>query len=229
MEPQIWFFRGLNIHDRLPSEVVEAIKNQGRIERWGHQAEIFHESAGGRVYIVLKGGVYVHDGTSAERVRLKQGDLFGALVPDDVVPDGVDPAFRRKLQAFDDTLLVSLDRTQFESMTGAHLTSVEARLGRLGNRRDYQVPVSPLLYSAPADRFAKLFLHLAEDQGQIEGKAATIDFPFHPEKIAPLIGVDSTYSKQLAEQFLRRGLIENSPKFITIPDMDALRQLLRIG
>ena len=62
IDPQFWFFRKLRLQERLPDEVVAALRTEGRLERWGHQAQIHHANGTDEVYVVLGGSVYVHDG-----------------------------------------------------------------------------------------------------------------------------------------------------------------------
>ena len=224
MQPQVWFFRGLTLHDRVPSHVLDALRTQGRVERWGHQAEIFHDATDQRVYVILQGGAYVHDPKVGQRVRLRAGDAFGGLAPDDILNETDDAAHRRKLYAFDDTLVASVPRGLFEDLTSPHLPTIEAQVGARFNRRTYAVPISPILYADPEARFAQVFLHLAQEHGQTQGGTAQLSFPYKPWKIAPLLGVDKPYSKALAQDFMRRGLIESSPQSILIPSVEALRE-----
>lgn len=224
MQPQVWFFRGLTLHDRIPQHVLASLQEQGRVERWGHQAEIFHDANDQRVYVILEGGAYVHDAVAGERVRLRTGDAFGGLAPDDVLDAQDDPELRRKLYAFDDTLLVSVPRGVFDSLTSPHLPALDASIGGPFKRQLYSVPISPLLYADPNARFAHVFLHLAQTQGETQDDSAQVPFPYKPWKIAPLLGVGKSYSKALADDFMRRGLIETTPSSIIIPSMQALIQ-----
>ena len=228
MTPSLWFFRALNLHERVPSPVLQALQSQGRLERWGHQAQIFCEQEPGRVYIVLRGGVFLHDGTPAQRVRLRAGDLFGALPhgPDEVLPAHADVSLRRQLRAFDDTTLVSLERADLQDLILPHLSHVEAAVGglrHLRRRRSYRVPLSPLLASSPTSRFARTIVHLAESEGRLDGDRGALDFPFEPHQISPLLGLDRQRSQAVADQLMRRGLIQNEPDRLVIPSMDALR------
>lgn len=224
--PSLWFFQKLDLHERLPAQVAQALRQQGRLERWGHNAEIFHEDEGGRVYIVLNGGVFIHDGSAAQRVKLGKGDAFGALnahAPEILGPDA-DPRLRRQLFAFDDTLLVSLERTVFQELIQPHLGQIEASLGRLRQKRTYRVPLSPLLYTNPTSRFARTLVHLIESQGQVVGQRGELEFPFDPHKIAPLLGVDRQRAQSVADTLIRRGLIENQPSKIITPSIDELKR-----
>lgn len=227
MSPTLWFFRDLQLNERLPAPVLETLKTKGRLERWGHNAQIFHDEDDGRVYMVLGGGVFIHDGTSAQRVKLRPGDAFGVLSTHsapEILPAGADPRLRRHLEAFDDTLLVSVERDVFQDLIQPHLGLIEASIGRLRQKRTYRVPISPLLYTTPTSRFARTMLHLIESQGRVEGDRGELEFPFEPHQIAPLLGVDKPRSQAVAEALMRRGVIQNEPTRILTPSLEELKR-----
>lgn len=227
LTPQLWFFRGLRLHERVPDAVLDAIREQGRVERWGHSAEIFHDPDSADVYVVLDGGVYVRDGATSDRMRLKRGDAFGGLgAPDEILDEGADIELRRDLlEAYDDTTLVAVERALFDEIASRHLGRNSANIRQLRGKTQLEVPLAPMLYTSPTRRFAKALLHLAETQGQIEGDRAAIDIPYRARPFANLVGLDATRLKAVIEQLRLRGALTFEGKKIAISSLTTLREL----
>ena len=229
LTPDVWFFRGLKLHERVPDAVLDEIQSRGRVERWGHNASIFHDPSSSDVYVVLGGSVYVRDGV-ADRLRLRQGDAFGSLgAPDEVLEEGADPQLRRDLlEAFDDTTIVAVERALFDDAVARHLGEQSASVRQRLRRTQVQVPLSPLLYTSPQRRLVKALLHLAETRGQIQGDRALIDVPFRARPFAGLVGLDTGRLGAVIEQLRLRGALTPGDQ-IEIPSMERLREMAQSG
>ena len=144
--PPIWFFRGLRLQDRLPFDVYERLRSEGRVERWGHHAQIHHAPGSGDVYVVLKGSVSIWKlpSSGGRAARLKPGDVFGALGAP------MDDVARPLVQAFDDTTLVAFEREQFNEQIARHIGTIKLSSKRLRRNKGVEMPLRPLLYTSPA-------------------------------------------------------------------------------
>ncbi len=216
MSGAIWYFRGLRFGERVPAQVMEALRKSGRIERWGHNADITHEGDDGRVYVVLQGGVYVQD-RARERAPLRRGDAFGALHED--------ARAESALRAFDDTLLVSATREDFDALAGPHLGESIAALGAPLRRKRYTVPLSSLLYAEPEHRFARAVLHLIETRGQLSGDHGELRFPHAAHRLAPLIGVSPQRAREIVRALSARDIVRDAPTSLIVPSLEQLREV----
>jgi|GEM_PF-2279005 CRP-like cAMP-binding protein len=231
LTPDIWYFRGLGLHERLPETLLATLKDRGRMERWGHRAKIFHEPGAAEVFLVLSGGVFVRDTPHTERVKLARGDMFGSLgAPDQILDDGGEPVrlADELLLAHDDTTLVAVERQIFDEVAAKQLGDSTSSLRRRRLRREkveLSLPIQPMLYTSPVRRFAKALLHLAERDGVIDGNKAVIDVPARTKLFAPLLGLDAKRLDNVLSQLELRGVLTQEGPRLLIPDLDALRTL----
>ncbi len=229
--PPLWFFRGLSLHERLPNSTLETLRQRGRMERWGHRAVIDHDPASMALYVLLDGNVYVRELDRAGRVKLKPGDVFGALAapPDFYEEDALVASSPDSdlLLAHDDTTLVSLDRGVFDEVAARHLGTTSASMRSLRGSTAVDVPVNPLLYTSPVKRFAKALLHLAETQGVIDGDSAAIDVPMRSRAFASLLGLDTERLTRALQHLEVRGAIGVEGRRLIIPSLERLRVMAR--
>lgn len=229
LTPELWYFRGLGVHDRLPSSLLDTLKDQGRMERWGHRAKIFHEPGSAEVYLVLSGGVFVRETSHSKQVKLGQGDVFGSLgAPDQVLDEEGQPArlADELLLANDDTTLVAIERQIFDEVAAKQLGDSTASIRQLRKGKvELSLPVSPLLYTSPTRRFAKALLHMAERDGAVDGNKAVLDIPLRSRLLAPLLGLDAKKLDAVLSQLQLRGVLTPDGPRLLIPDLEALRAL----
>lgn len=222
-QPGFWYLRRLHADDRLPSSAREALSDIGRLERWGHQAEIYREPADTSVSIVIKGQVWLQDLERGQRVGLLRGDLFGRVA-------AADGTATSALRAHDDTLLAVLEREAFAEQIVPYLGNLSTRVGRFRKRRDLWVPVQPLLFTAPSARMAKVLLHLVETQGVIDEEGyARLAVKLEARNLAALTGVDPGRVRKVLESLEVAQILERGNAELFIRDLDTLRQVAREG
>jgi CRP-like cAMP-binding protein len=217
LKPQIWYFRGLGLHERAPDDVLATLREQGRLERWGHQARIHRPGRGDEVYVVLDGNVYVHDASRESKpVRLRTGDLFGET-------DLGDDADALETHAFDDTTIVAAPRDLFDEVIRHRTGEMTTRSGIITGRKELVVPVAPLLYTTPAQRLARVLLHLAESRDALDGAGAELDIRLKSKKLGDLTGVVPEHAKKAVELLEKRGLIVPRRRSTLLPNVERLR------
>lgn len=233
----IWFFRRLGIQTRLPDSVLQELKKQGYVERWGHGAKIYHEQDDENLYVILGGQVFLEDGFSRGQTRLLRGDIFGktataAQEKTEIIQSaeegrgGQHEPSQTRLIAFDETTLWAVSQEAFREITREHLGHFETPVGGLlGQKSLVRIPVLPLLCTSPAARIARVLLHLAETQGTIVKDTATFMTVLKPAQIGRLTGLDAGRVRVLLMHFLAEQLVIVKGQKVTIPSVEAIRAL----
>jgi CRP-like cAMP-binding protein len=221
--PKFWYLRRLHVDERLPDDVREALGANARLERWGHQADIFRGPADSGVSIILKGRVWLRDYERAREIALLRGDIFGRADFE------VDPA-NLSLRAHDDTLIAVLDREEFAEMIVPHLGRLSTRVGLFRKRRDLWVPVQPLLFTTPTVRLAKVLLHLVETEGALDERGhGELAMRLEARSLAELTGVDPVRVRNVLKALERQKILERGRSGTRIWDLDTLRQVALEG
>ncbi len=222
---ELWFFRRLGINARLPEQVLGELKKQGHIERWGHRAKIYHEQGDDDIYVILGGNVFLDDGGSQGQTRLKTGDIYGQTALNSA-SDVDNQKKSSSLTAFDETTVCAVSQDTFREITREHIGNVESSIGGwLSNRSVVTIPIMPLLCTSPASRVARVLIHLAETQGQIENDAATFLATLKPAQIGRLIGLDAAHVRVLLISFIEEGIVVVTGKKVVIPKVELVRAL----
>lgn len=221
---ELWFFRRLGIDTRLPEQALQELKKQGRIERWGHRAKIYQAQDDDDVYVILSGNVFLDDGLSKGPTRLKTGDVYGQNL--NRQSHGDDEKKGNNLTAFDETTLCAVSQNAFREITREHIGNVETSLGGwLSSRSIILIPIMPLLCTSPASRFARILIHLAETQGQIEKDRAIFWATLKPAQVGRLIGLDAAHVRVLLMNFIAEGIVVVRGKKVEIPSVELVRSL----
>ncbi len=221
--PKFWYLQDLHIDERLPNEVLEALTERARLERWGHHANIFRAPDDSDVSVVLDGNVWLQDARRAAEVTLGRGDVFGKAKGNLEHKDLV-------LRARDDTLLAVMPREEFRQMVIPHLGRLETRVGLFHKRRDLWVPVQPLLFTTPRSRLAKVLLHLVETEGSLDDDGhGRLDLKLQPRKLAELTGVDRERVRRVIQALEQEKLLELGRGGARIWDLDELRRIAQEG
>lgn len=227
-QPRFWYLRRLQVDQRLPEQALETLEERARLERWGHQADIYRAADDPSVSIVLSGRVWLKGGAAELKVPLNQGDIFGRVLqaePDSAQGGRAEPAATR-LHAWDDTLLAVLDREEFKELVQPHLGRLSTKVGAFRKRRDIWVPVGPLLFTGPAERMAKVLLHLAQTEGEIdaEGRARLL-MKREARKLAALTGFNPTRVRKVLEALEVDNILRRAGGELWIRDIDELREV----
>lgn len=222
---ELWYFRRLGINSRLPDDVLNELKKQGHIERWGHRAKIHHEHDDDDIYVILGGNVFIENESAQGQTRLQSGDIYGQT--------GLHAASLREnkgknssLTAFDDTTLCGVSQDTFREITCGHIGNIETLIGGwLSNRSVVTIPIMPLLCTSPASRVARVLLHLAETHGEIVNDTAQFAATLKPAQIGRLIGLDAAHVRVLLMHFVTEGIVTVSGKKVQIPSVELVRSL----
>lgn len=219
--PELWFFEKFALHKRLPESTQRELDRVGVIERWGHTAKIHHPPrASSTVFVIVQGGVLLRDALGSEPVRLRVGDIFGALVDKELADDAT--------VARDQTQLVGIARDDFDRLAAPLLGDNDARPRRLARRVSaLSAPAQAQLYTTPSARLAKVLLHLAETRGGVTDTSATFDFVVRARALSALTSLPEARVVSLLAAWRTRALFDVSGDVTTLRDLDTLRELAR--
>lgn len=200
-QSKFWYLTKLNLHDRLPREAYEDLRERATLERWGHRADIFRSDETDDVSLILEGRVGLQESGRHSEVLLNQGDLFGHAHEGPTQQD-------LTLRARDDTTLAVLSPEEFRDVVTPHLGRLATRVGLFTKRRDIWVPVEPLLFTTPRRRIAHILLHLVEQEGATQESSAHIPVKLPPRKLADLSGIDPARVRELLNFFQEAQILE---------------------
>ncbi len=224
--PDLWYIRRLQLHKTLPKSVLDVIREEGRIERWGHAASIDTQRDLDEVHLILGGKVNIRpDATNSRKVTsIGRGDLFGSLR----LRQDAEDAARELLSAYDPVTLAVLSREHFERLVTPHIEQVSFRgpLFPLANRITLELPWQSLLYTSPAVRLAKSLIHLAEEAGDpLRERDILLEVPARAKELALLLGLAPTSLEQPLRHFIQRGLvIPENRHALRIASLEPLRK-----
>jgi CRP-like cAMP-binding protein len=214
--PKYWYVKGLDLQ-HAQGDVTAAIREAGRLERWGHRARIFHRDEPDEVYVVLEGSIDLHDGAHDVALRLKPGDVYGET--------GIEETTGHEhVRAYDDTLLAALPRDVFEQITQGSLGDLEVQFG-LMRRLNLAVPVRLLLYTPPRRRIARVLLHVAEEHGDLEDDTAKVGFGLRTRNLARVSGLAQHTVSDIFDSMQREHVVEVGRTQLVIPSLEQIREL----
>lgn len=214
MQPKLWYIRGLPLFTDA-GDLAERLRTIGRVERWGHRANVILPNDPREVRVVLSGQAELADGRYDALTRLTAGDVFGELRADEAA---------YTLKAYDDLLIASLPRDLFESETSGALGEFRARVGRL-RRLSLAMPVGPLLYTAPQRRLSNVLLHFAESVGAIDGDEGRLGFVPNRRALARLSGLADPTVSDIVDGFRRDQIVKVGRTELVIPSIEQMRKL----
>ncbi|QDG53349.1 Crp/Fnr family transcriptional regulator [Persicimonas caeni] len=221
--PKFWYLRDLRIDERLPSDVLDTLRQRARLERWGHRADIFRSPDDADVSVVLEGNVWLQDRSRADEVGLGRGDIFGKANGELDHKDLI-------LRAHDDTLLAVVSPEEFRQMVTPHLGRLQTKVGMFHKRRDLWVPVQPLLFTTPKCRLAKVLLHLVETEGSVDDDGrGLLGMRLQPRKLADLTGVNPQRVKRILASLETDKILELGRSGTRVWDLDELRRIAQSG
>lgn len=215
--PKLWYVKGLGLN-RGDRDLVAPIREVGRVERWGHRAEIHHRDEPSEVYVVLSGSLDLHDGAHDLALRLRPGDIYGET-------GEFDPAAPAAMvRAYDDTVISALERSTFDELVGQDLTPMETQLG-LVRRQSLSVPASMLLYTTPKRRLAMVLLHLLEQYGDIRGDTGRMEVGLKTRNLAKVSGLAPRSVSDIFDAMQRDRVVECGRTELVIPSLETMREL----
>ena len=233
--PKYWYLRRLQLDQRLPDEAREALHERARLERWGHEAQIYRDAEDPTISIVLQGRVWLRSPELTRKIPLVSGDIFGRVLNGrdlaETATSSEELDAQPTLRAWDDTLLAVLERDEFSELVEPHLGRLSTRVGTFRKRRDLWVPVRPLLFTEPAERMAKVLLYLAREDGRRATSA--IDEAGHAQfmlrlearKLAALTGFNPARVREVLDALEVDNILRRAGADLMIEDIGLLRQI----
>lgn len=214
MSPRLWYIRGLQLF-ASDADLADRLQTIARVERWGHRAKIALHDEPREVRVLLSGQLELSDGRYDVVARLGRGDVFGEFGESDQA---------YMLRAYDDLLIATLPRDEFEDAAANALGSLQARVGVM-RRRALAMPAASLLYSPPQRRVGSVLLHLAESFGSVEDDRGSLDFTPRNRSLAQLSGLADPTVSDIVDGFKRDRIVEIGRTKLVIPSIERMRQL----
>lgn len=220
----LWLFCDF-VTDEAPSRVYDEIRRVGRLERWGHGAEIPVFAEDDEIVVVLQGHVVMRRESTGEDVRLTRGDAFGRTPKGRVASATSEgPTRHHELGAIRETTISTIDRDRLREVWGGGRATKSGEIGGWFRKRDVEVPVWPLVGSMPTTRIARVLVHLVEQYGQLDGERGRLPQTLKTGQIAQLAGLDEQRASRVWELFERTGLVGGERGAVVLEDMPALRK-----
>lgn len=176
------------------------------------------------IYLIKEGRVklsrYSPDGREQILTLLKPGDVFGEFAL-------VEKAEPVHVEAFEDTLICALNRSDFLMLVGRQPEVMLAVVKVLAERlRVAEEEIADLVFRDVPGRLASLLLRLAEAYGQKDDDSRLrLTLRLTHQEIASMIGATRETVTSTLSRFRDAGLIVTEHRSIVIKNPQGLRQL----
>lgn len=196
-----------------------------RVARYPRRTVLFRKGdPGTNMMVVLRGRVKIcthsEDGKELVLNLVNPGEVFGEIA----LLDGSDRT--ADAVTLDDCELLVLERRDFVPFLGRHPEACLKLLRVLCERvrRTSELLEEALFLEGPS-RLAKRLVRLAEVFGKPVPKGIRIDLRLSQQQLGSMVGMSrESMNKQLG-QWRREGLIQFEDSYITILDLDRLREV----
>ena len=212
----LWLFRDL-LEDRLGQEALEAALEEGRVERWGHDARIPLFLEGDEVILVVDGEIRATPGEEDEVVRLRPGDAFGPAV----LSEGQESP--EMVRSHGETTLCVIAQPRLRQLWKADQWQREVKAGGWFNKSLLEMPLWPLLGATATTRMARVLIHLVEEYGEIDGDRGRLPVALKPRQMAELAGLDRSQSRRVWGLFESSRLVEGQSGQVILTRLSKLR------
>lgn len=217
----LWLFRDLLVGQNS-GDLFAAACREGRVERWGHAAQIPLWVEPEELILVIDGTIIARRQGPAEVIRLSRGDAFGKTE----LPGAPSSATTQveKVSTNRETTICAIPRLKLQEIceSGDFFRTVDA--GRWPRKEAVQVPVWPLLGTMPTTRIARILLHLVENYGEVKDKKGRLPLTLRSRQLAVLAGLSKSRAGQVWRLFEGTGLVEVEGRSILLHDLDELRR-----
>ena len=219
-EQSLWLFRDF-IESGEIDEVLERACEKGRVERWGHAAQIPLWAKPDEVVLVIDGDVEVQR-ANGDDVRLSRGSAFGRAGNGEITAslEGGD-----ELVARGETTICSIPEEALREIWEESELRRSVEAGRWFSKELVEVPVWPLLGTFPSTRLARILLHLVENYGEIDGSKGKLPITLRRKQLAELAGVGKSRAGDVWELFERTGLVEVESGSVLLKHLGRLREM----
>lgn len=209
---------------QLEPEERDRLVTYMRLARFAPRTVLFRKGdPGSNMMVVLRGRVKVctHSEEGKELVFniINPGEVFGEIA----LLDGADRT--ADAVTLDESELLVLERRDFIPFLNKHPEACLRLLSVLCKRlRQTSELLEEALFLEGPSRLAKRLVHLAETFGKPTAHGTRIDMRLSQQQLGNLVGMSrESMNKQLG-QWRREGLIRLEDGYITISDLDALRE-----
>ncbi len=211
--------------EQLPPRALGDLSQKLQRRRYTRNQIIFHKNdPGSTLYIIISGKVKIilpsPKGESVLVAILSTGDFFGELSLFDKERRSATAIAAESLET------LTLDQTDFIHCIMENPKAVLAILAELSFRlrRTNELLIDSSISDLPA-RLARRLLELFERYGQPgEEKETRINFRIKQQDLADMVNSSRESVNKLLKEFKGKNLIQINRGYISIPDMEALRQ-----
>ena len=221
----LWLFRDL-VDAAGNQELMEAACEAGRMERWGHEAQIPIFAAGDEVVLVVDGTIVAQGPAGGSPVRLTRGDAFGKTPVGRLAKVGDDAIV---VEAIRETTICSIPVEELRRIWDAEKSRRVVSAGGWFNKEVVEVPIWPLLGAMPTTRLARILLHLVENYGEIEGDRGRLPITIRPAQLAELAGLNKKRAAQVWQVFHGADLVVVEGGNLVLKDLSTLREYSLAG
>lgn len=221
----LWLFRDL-VGGEEGSPLLEAACDVGRVERWGHAAQVPVWAAGDEVVLVVEGTVVTDADSPKAGARLTRGDAFGKTPMGRVSGGSDEPLVVGSIR---ETTICTLPLEELRQIWDRESVRRVVRAGRWFNKEEVSVPIWPLLGAMPTTRLARILLHLVENYGEIQAGRGRLPLTLRPSQLAELAGVATKRAGHVWGLFERAGLVNVEKGELILPDLSRLREYTLAG
>lgn len=210
---------------QLSEEERERLVTYMRIARHPARTTLFEKGdPGSNMMLVQRGRVKIctrsDDGKEVIFNLVKPGELFGEIALLDGAPRTASAV------TLDPCELLVLDRRDFIPFLQRHpeacMRLIEVLCERL--RRTSEM-VENLLFLEGEARLARSLVQLAENFGREVVDGIQIDLRLSQQTLGDIVGLSRESVNKQIGHLRERGLIDNSDRYVTITDLDRLRQI----
>ena len=214
-----------SIFGQLSEEERERLVTYMRIARYPARTTLFEKGdPGSNMMLVQRGRVKIctrsDDGKEVIFNLVKPGELFGEIALLDGAPRTASAV------TLDPCELLVLDRRDFIPFLQRHpeacMRLIEVLCERL--RRTSEM-VENLLFLEGEARLARSLVQLAENFGREVVDGIQIDLRLSQQTLGDIVGLSRESVNKQIGHLRERGLIDNSDRYVTITDLDRLRQI----
>jgi CRP/FNR family transcriptional regulator, cyclic AMP receptor protein len=216
---------GHPLFGQLRPEERERLVTYMRVARHPPRSVLFRKGdPGANMMIVLKGRVKIcthsEDGKELVLNLINPGEVFGEIA----LLDGSDRT--ADAVTLDQCEMLVLERRDFVPFLGRHPEACMRLFAVLCERvRRTSELLEEALFLEGASRLAKRLVRLAEIFGEPTGGGIRIGLRLSQQQLGNMVGMSrESMNKQLG-QWRREDLIRMDDGYITIPDLDRLREI----
>ncbi len=178
------------------------------------------------IYFIERGRVRVTrlspEGKSVILALLGPGELLGEAAWESGEHDSY-------AETLEDACVYQIGREAFQNFIRENPEFGLRFINVLGGRlKQAQARIEDLVFRQVPSRVARLLLTLAESHGKVTPAGIRVEFPLTHQEIADMVGSSRVTVTQILNKFRTSKWINIESKRITIHDMNALEELVRL-